>query len=165
MKPRGWLTAHPWRTAAVAVGIVLYGLLLAWTISTLSVGEEEVARRSIADIVQRPAGPVDPLPVMRYAQWPVLRLEHDPFERTAPVASPSATQEHAAEPMHYVATYRDSGEPYVLGRRGAGAVLRFRVGEKVDGATIARIDADRVILDAAGQQQAIEIGAEPAAKR
>lgn len=156
--------AHPW--GATAIGFVLlYCLLLVFVFVRVSFSEEDVALNYFAQIANRPPAQLPPVPFVHAMEWPDIAMRRDPFQSLAvstkhassePQWSGAASDTPTAGPFRLVASYRDLGQPYVVGRGSTDDLARFRVGDEVDGGVIEHIDSDRVILNSGGQQHVVE---------
>jgi hypothetical protein len=156
---------RPWRLATIGF-VLLYCLLLALVFAAISFSEEDAARRYFAQVENRPPAPLPPLPVVRWMELPDIEMRRDPFQplATSTKRGPSelvllgtSGDTPTMGPFRLVASYRDLGQPYVVGHGSTGELARFRVGDKVDEGVIERIDPDRVILNSGGHQHVVEL--------
>ena len=161
---RDRVAVRPWRMTTIGF-VLLYCLLLVFVFETISFSEEDAARRYFAQVENRPPAPLPPLPVVRLRELPDIEMQRDPFKPVVTSTKRASSEPGPAgesgtstsAPFRFVASYRDVGQPHLLGRGTTGVLARFRVGDEVEGGVIERIDQSRVILNSNGQQHVVEI--------
>ena len=162
---RDHLTANAWRPATIGFAL-LYGLMLAFAVATMSFSAGDAARHYIAQLANRPPAPLPALPVVRLVEWPDIAMQRDPFQPMATSVTPASSEIESvgaadnastSEPFQLVATYQDTGQPYVIGRATTGKLARFGVSDEVNGGAIERIDPGRVTFNSRGQRNVVKI--------
>jgi hypothetical protein len=160
----GGLQNHATKRSRKVIGILLLYLpLLALIGSTLSFSEEDAARRFIVQLSKQVPTTPSPMPVLRSTPWPDIAMQRDPFQlatATTQEQSPPTGDKSSGNSPQFLASYRDMDHTYVLVRRRAGNLVRFGIGDDVDGDRIENIDSNRVTLTSHGQQKIVEISAE-----